>query len=108
MRPKNTNKIFHSFTEVAAFLGFNVSKEKKPTEEHITKFKSYHLCPNCRKPMVYCGGNIMVCQTEGCKGVPHKFIDKETGEEKVWYTSSYHILDDKGAKLANKLLSNEV
>ena len=104
----NNNKVFHSFNEVASFLGFNrKEKKQKPKEEQIIKFKQYHLCPACHKPMTYCGGNIMVCQTDGCKGMPHKFIDQETGNEKVWYTACYHILDEKGENIAKNLFSED-
>lgn len=107
MNGKNNN-IFHSFQEVASFLGFKIeNKKQKVNEDKVERFKQYHLCPACHRPMTYCGGNIMVCQTNGCKGMPHKFIDPETGNEKVWYTACYHILDEKGENIAMNLFSED-
>ena len=105
---KNNNKtIFHSFEEVAKYLGIKTNKQNpKNKEEQIVRFKKYHLCPTCHVPMTYCGGNIMVCQNENCKGVPHKYVDDETGAERIWYSNSYQILDEKGEQIANRLLSD--
>lgn len=104
---KQKKTIFHSFKEVAEFLGLNTVKQNpKKQKEQIEKFKKYHLCPTCHVPMTYCGGNIMVCQNRSCKGIPHKYVDPETGKEKVWYSASYQILDGKGEKIAERLLSD--
>ena len=104
---KQNKTIFHTFKEVAEYLGFKIAKQNpQKKEEQVTKFKKYHLCPACHVPMTYCGGNIMVCQNEDCKGISHKYIDSETGEEGTWYTSSYQILDATGERLAEKLLSD--
>ena len=103
---ENKNKIFHSFSEVASYLGFDsTDKKKKVKEEQIIRFKKYHLCPACHRPMTYCGGNIMVCQTESCKGIAHKSIDPETGKERTWYSACYHVLDTKGEQIAERLFS---
>ena len=103
---QNKDKVFHSFREVADFLKMKPQEKKtKASEEQITRFKKYHLCPACRQPMTYCGGNIMVCQNERCKGIAHKFVDSETGKEKIWYSASYHVLDEKGEKIAERLFT---
>lgn len=101
---QKTNTIFHSFQEVAKHLGFNVVEKKaKPKEDLVIKFKKYHLCPACHQPMTYCGGNIMVCQNKSCKGLAHKSLDVETGKERTWYSTCYHVLDEKGEKIAQRL-----
>ena len=97
------NKIFHSFKEVAGYLGFKMIGDYKVSEEQKVKFTRRHLCPSCHRPMVFCGGNIMVCQAPDCKGIPHKYIDQETGKERVWYSTSYHVLDERGAKIAESM-----
>ena len=104
MSKKNEKTIFHSFREAFESLGFKVSDQKKePTQDRKDKFVRYHLCPNCKRPMTYCGGNIMVCMNDNCKGIQHKYTDQETGEERIWYSNSYHLLDEKGASIANNL-----
>lgn len=108
MNKKESKTIFHSFQEVAAFLGTsNKQQKKKISQEKKDKFTKRHLCPACHQPMTYCGGNIMVCMTKGCEGISHKTIDPVTKEERIWHTASYHILDDKGASIANYLLNDE-
>lgn len=101
----NRKTIFHSFLEVAEYFGFVKKANNDPKEEQIAKFKKYHLCPACHVPMTYCGGNIMVCQNKDCKGIQHKYVDSETGTEKVWYSNSYQLLDEKGERIAERLLS---
>lgn len=103
---KKKKTIFHSFQEVAEYLGFNIIKTTpKKNEEQIVRFKKYHLCPACHLPMTYCGGNIMVCQNNSCKGLSYNYTNPETGEVRTRYTACYHILDEKGEKIAERLLS---
>ena len=106
MSKENKKTIYHSFREAFEAMGFKCTdKKNEPTQDRKDKFTRYHLCPTCKKPMTFCGGNIMVCMNDSCQGIPHKFTDRNTGEERTWYTSSYHLLDDKGAKIASNLFA---
>lgn len=101
------NGVFHSFKDVAAYLGFKVTGEYRASEEQKVKFTRRHLCPACHRPMTHCGGNVMVCQNDGCKGIPHKVIDLETKSERIWYSTPYHVLDDYGAKIAESMFQKD-
>ena len=69
-------------------------------------FCSKHICKACGKPMTFvCGTNIMCCTNEKCNGIKHQTINEETGETKIWYTTSFKSLDEKGADIANNIFA---
>ena len=75
-------------------------KLKKQQEDFMSK----HRCKACGAPMAYSGGNIMTCVNEKCKGIEVKREDAE-GNEMVSYITSYDLLDDLGAEIANNIFN---
>lgn len=80
------------------------TKDKKRLESQRERFQGSHLCPACKQPMTFVeGANVMSCKNPECKGIKNVTVDEETGEEKVFYTPAYHLLDEKGAKIAQNI-----
>lgn len=77
------------------------TKDMQKLNKQKDHFLSKHLCSACKQPMVYIGGNQMVCQNENCKGIKHEL--KTDVETKVWYTPSFDLLDEKGAEVAHNI-----
>jgi hypothetical protein len=78
----------------------DVVKLKKQQEDFMSK----HRCKACGAPMTYTGGNIMTCLDPKCKGIEVKHEDKE-GNVTVSYITSYDLLDDLGAEIANNIFN---
>jgi hypothetical protein len=99
---------YSSFEELRAAYGLEPvirqTKDKNKLEKQRENFSKRHLCPACKQPMIYIGGNIMVCQAENCKGIKHE-SKNELGETRVWYTVPYELLDEKGADVAYNVLT---
>lgn len=51
--------------------GFKISKEKELKNKEQRRSSILGLCPECKQPMTYCGGNIAVCNNPECKGTPY-------------------------------------
>lgn len=83
----------------------NADKLKSQQE----KFLSKHICKACGKPMVYSGGNLMICTNPDCKGIKvEKTLKKfdhgvEKEEVRVNYLPSFDILTDRGADIAHNI-----
>ena len=105
----NTTAHYSSFEEVAKAFGckpiVKQTKDKEKLEIQRNKFVNRHLCSACEKPMVYTGGNLMVCKNENCLGIKHETKNDETGEVRVWYTPSFDLLDSKGAVIAENIFA---
>ena len=110
MKEKNVG-VYKSFEELRDKFGLKPiikqTKDKSKLENQRNSFSSKHVCPSCGKPLIYIDGtNVMVCKTDGCKGIKHEVKNDETGETKVWYETSYHSLDDTGAKIASNIFKD--
>lgn len=106
---KNDNEHYTSFEEMAKAWKCkpNVmqTNNKEKLELQRENFCKKHLCRSCKQPMSYIGGNQMVCTNENCKGIKNEYKNEETGETRVWYVTSYDLLDEKGSEIANNLFS---
>lgn len=106
--PKGTTARYTSFEELAKAFGRKPIKKQTSDKEKLAKqredFCNKHVCEACKSPMTYIGGNQMVCANEKCKGIKHE-RQNELGETIVWYTTSYDLLDRKGAEIANNIFS---
>lgn len=67
----------------AASAGIELSPEREIKNKEKRKEAMIGVCPVCHKPMTYIGGNVVVCQNEGCTGMPYTVI--EDGEEVTKY-----------------------
>ena len=99
---------YTSFEEMGNALGSKPRRKKDNDNERLEsqkkKFFNKHMCPACKKPMTWVGGNIMACTNPDCNGLKHEqVINAETGETKVWYTPTYDLLDETGVLIAEKL-----
>ena len=105
---RDTTEHYTSFSECAKAWGrrpvIKRTKDEKKLKEQRSMFLKKHLCDSCGEPMTYIGGNQMVCKNENCKGIPHERIDSE-GNVTVYYTTSYELLSDIGAIIANNIFA---
>lgn len=103
---KGTTEHYTSLEELRAAWGKEPYKKRTKDENKLKKqqetFCSRHLCSACHQPMTWIGGNMMTCTNEKCKGIPVERTDKE-GNVKVSYLTSYDLLDDKGAEIAQNI-----
>lgn len=104
---KNVTGHWTSFTDLAKDFGCKPvtmkSNNKSKLESQQKKFANRHICKACGRPMTYLNGsNIMVCQNPQCLGIKVEKTDS-TGNTTVTYLTSYDLLDEKGAEIANKI-----
>ena len=109
-KAKNVKEYYTSLEDMRVAWGLKpVSKktsDEKKLEEQRERFTNSNRCKACGHPMTFISdSNIMCCTNETCKGIKHQTINEKTGETKVWYTPSYKVLDEKGAMIANTILS---
>ena len=107
---RNTTEHYNSFTDLAKSWGCRPIVKKTKDADKLKgqqeKFLNSNRCKACGNPMTFIAdSNIMCCTSEACKGIKHQSTNEETGETKVWYTPSYKVLDEKGAIIANNILS---
>lgn len=104
---KDVSEHYTSFTEMGEAYGIKPKRKQTRDKEKLMKqretFFKKHLCPVCKQPMVYIGGNQMVCKNEACKGIKHEITDAKTGDKKIVYSPAYCLLDEKGAEIAFNL-----
>ena len=100
---------YSSFEELRTAWGLapviKQTKDKAKLEKQRENFLNRHLCPACKQPMSYLGGNMMACQNENCKGIKHE-AKNDLGETRVWYTVPYELLDEKGSDVANNIFAD--
>ena len=106
---KGVTEHYTSFEELRSAWGLKEftkqTKDKEKLEKQRERFCSSHLCQACKKPMTWIGGNIMSCQNPSCNGIKHEQVNPDTGETKVWYSTSFSLLDDKGAEISSNLFA---
>lgn len=100
---------YSSFADVAADFGCKPYSKQTKNKARLLKqqenFAKRHVCKACGKPLVfYNDTNVMVCTNPDCKGIAHEKTDKD-GNNAIYYTPSYQILDEKGAEIATTILN---
>ena len=104
----NTTEHYSSFEEAAKAWGcrpvIRKNKSDDKLKEQQEKFCGKHKCKGCGQPMTWVGGNLMTCTNEKCKGIKVEKLDKE-GNTIISYITSYDLLDDTGAKIAQNIFS---
>lgn len=102
---KNDTAHYSSFEEAAKAFKCKEKRKHNNDENKLQEQRKKFLgtCKACHNPLVYKGGNILVCNNPDCKGLKHSIIDEKTGEEKVWYTPIFRLLDNRGEKIANHI-----
>lgn len=107
---RNTTEYYTSFEECAK--GWNCRPVKKQTKDKVKlekqreAFGNKHLCPACKKPMNFLDGtNILTCMNESCKGIKHEITNEENNDTKVWYTTAFDLLDERGSEIANNIFA---
>ena len=105
-KSKDCTEYYSSLEELRTAWNCKPIIKRTNDEEKLKKqresFSERHICKACGKPMTFISEtNIMCCTNEKCSGIKHQAVNEETGEEKVWYTTSYKTLDEKGANIAN-------
>lgn len=105
---KGTTEHYTSLEDLRISFGLKPVTKKTRDDEKLKKqqesFVKKHRCKACGMPMTYMNGNVMTCQNPKCKGIEIKRLDKE-GNEVTSYITSYDILDDKGAEIANNIFN---
>lgn len=105
---KGTIGHYTSFTDLrAAFDLKEVSYQTKDAQKLKSQRENFcnkHKCRACGYPMTYSGGNIMTCTNPSCKGIKHEKTDSE-GNVIVTYSTSYDILNDKYANIAQNIFA---
>jgi hypothetical protein len=102
-------KHYGSFAELAKAMGFKpvrkVTKDKEKLATQRDKFMARHKCRGCGSPMVWVPGtNIMTCTNDNCRGVKITRAGKDDSDEvKTFYETSYDVLDDLGAVIAENI-----
>lgn len=97
---------YSSFEELAASMNIKpvtkVTKDKEKLKSQQDSFLKRHKCRACGQPMSFIGGNILACRNPECRGIKITREDEE-GNKKVSYLTSYSLLDDVGAEIANNI-----
>lgn len=105
---RNYTEQYSSFEEVAKAWGCKPVTKKTKDEEKLKKqqevFCSKHKCKSCGEPMTWIGGSVMACTNEKCKGIKVEREDFD-GNKIVNYVTSYDLLDDTGAEIADVIFS---
>ena len=108
-KSKGETEHYSSFEELRDAWGLKPvikqTKDKAKLEKQKEKFLNGHLCSACKKPLTYIGGNLLTCTNENCNGQKHEKI-LESGEKRIWYTTVYELLDDKGSEIAMNLFTD--
>lgn len=112
MKKKNLSKgitaEYNSLEELRASWNLPEIRKKTKDENKLKqqqeKFLNRHRCKACGEPMTYIGGNQMCCTNDKCPGIAHERKDKE-GNVSVFYTTSYDLLDELGAEIANNIFN---
>lgn len=103
---KGTTEHYTSLEELRAAWGKEpfVKRTKDPDKlvKQQENFLKHYRCKACGKPMTYIGGNMMTCTNEACKGIKVEREDKE-GNKIVNYVTSYELLDERFADIANSI-----
>lgn len=106
---KDDNEHYSSFEEMAKAWKCKPkmmqTNDKEKLANQRESFCKRHLCKACKQPMVYIGGNQMVCVNDNCKGIKCESKNEETGENKVWYVTSYDLLDERGSEIASNIFA---
>lgn len=101
-----TKEHYTSLEELGKAWGCKPAVKQTKDKEKLTKqrenFCGYHKCKACGEPMSYLGGSIMACKNEKCKGIKLERKDKD-GNTIVSYLTSYELLDDKYAEIAENI-----
>lgn len=102
MRQENNGIRYFSFLE----LPFpSKQKKKKNNDELKERFEKRHKCIACGETLTWIvGTNICSCTNPECKGKKYTYKD-ENGEEVTEYRPYYHMLDNVGVAIAEKLYS---
>ncbi len=75
------------------------TSNKKKLEMIQQRFYNRHVCPLCHNTMKHIEGtNVMVCGNPDCKGA-----DIKVSKDKRVKSSPSHLLDSKGAAIANSI-----
>lgn len=105
---KDTTEHYTDLASLRAAWGMDPVTKKTKDENKLHKqqenFANNHKCKACGMPMSYIFGNVMTCVNPKCQGIEVKRIDKD-GNEVVSYHTSYDILDDIGAEIANNIFN---
>lgn len=105
---KDTTERYTNLKDLRTAWGMKpVIKKTKDTTKLSKQKESFgnkHKCKACGMPMTYIYGNIMACTNSECKGIEVKREDKE-GNILTSYITSYDLLDDKGAEIANNIFN---
>lgn len=106
---KGETEFYTSFEELRKAWGLKKvtkqTKDKNKLDAQRKAFEERNLCPVCKNPMKYIGGNQLVCKNENCNGYRHESKDEITGETKVYYTPVFKLLDEKSADIAQNLFA---
>ena len=106
---KGVTEHYTSLEELRAAFGLapvtKQTKNKNKLQEQRDFFCSKNICPACKKPMVWIGESIMVCQNPDCAGIQTEYVDSETGETKVRYSPSYKFLNEKNTEKAKTIFA---
>lgn len=78
------------------------TKDKEKLSKQREQFCKFYKCKACGTPMTWIGGSIMCCTNESCKGIKNERTDAD-GNVMVTYTTSYQLLDDHFADVANNI-----
>ena len=105
---KGDTEHYTSFEELRAAWGLKAftkqTKDKNRLAKQRENFCARNICPICKQPMVYIGGNQLVCKNVSCNGYKHE-VETDSGEKKVFYTPVFKLLDETSAEIANNLFS---
>ena len=105
---RNTTEHYSSFEEAAKAFGCRPVIKKTKDEEKLKgqqeKFCAKHRCKACGEPMKWITGSVMSCTNEKCKGIKMEREDAD-GNKIVSYITSYDLLDDTGAEIAQNIFS---
>ena len=105
---KGVTEHYTSLEELRAAFGLKpLTKQTKNNDKlaiQRSRFCNKNLCPVCKQPMEWIGGNLLVCKNENCTGYKHE-VDTDMGENNIYYTPVFKILDEKSAEIANNLFT---
>ena len=103
---KGTTEHYTSLSELGQAWGckpvIKQTKDKDKLQKQRERFCGFHKCKACGQPMTYLGGSMMACTNENCKGVKLERKDNE-GNANITYLTSYELLEDKFAEIAENI-----
>jgi hypothetical protein len=108
---KDTVAVYKDFNSLRKAFGLpkinKQTRDKTKLAKQRENFAGKHVCRGCGKPMTMdLNTNIMVCTNPGCKGIKRTKLDSE-GNEKVYFTPSYFLLNEKGAEIGNNIFAKD-